>query len=106
MRLSFRDDFRLKHTIYLQQVKKRQDDSFILQVLFRGVESLDFLADVVIHGINFGLVQIRMNSAVQENESINFGHRGMTAQPLTVLSRWAERLALLHEARRMTRHPF
>src|SRR6266851_1565269 len=46
-----------------------------------------------------------MNSPVQEDDSVNFGHRVMSSQPLSIFSLWTKSLALLNETCRMACHP-
>src|SRR6266850_3699565 len=104
-RLELRDEFRLKHIIDFLQIKEWQNHLFILEILFRGIECLDFVVDPIIHRIKFCLGQVRMNSSVQEDVSINFGHGVMSSQPPTVFSLCTKRLALLNETCRMACHP-
>src|SRR5229473_3262290 len=70
-RLELSDNFRLKNIIDFLQIKEWQNKLFIQQIMFRGIKCLDFVMDPVIHRIKFGLGQIRMNSPVQEDDSIN-----------------------------------
>ncbi len=104
-RLQFGDNFRLKDIIDFLQIEEWQNQFFILQILFQGVELLDLVVDPVIDRIELGLGQIGLNSAVQENDSSDFDHRGMSPQPLAVFSLETKRLALLDKACRMPRHP-
>src|SRR5258708_12308614 len=85
-RFEFSDDFRLKQVADFQRIKEWQDQFFILKILFGIIESLDFIADPVVHGINFRFAEIRMNSSVQEDDSFHLGHGGMSPQPVTVFS--------------------
>src|SRR5216684_5710631 len=104
-RLELSDHLRLKHTIDFLQIKEWQNQLFILQVLFRGIKCLDFVVDPLIHRIEFRLGQVRINSPVQEDDSINFSNGGMSSEPLTVFSLRTKRLALLNETCRMPCHP-
>src|SRR6266849_10733706 len=96
-RLELSDDLCLKYIIDFLHSKEGQNQLFILEILFRGIKFLDFVVDSLIHRIQFRFDQVRMNSPVQEDDPINFGHGVMSSQPRTVFSLWTKGLALLNE---------
>src|ERR1700680_2434037 len=87
-RLELSADLRPKHTVDFLQSEEWQNQIFILQILFRGIECLDFVVDPIIYCVKLRLGQLRRNSSVQKDDSINFGHCGMSPQPFTVFSLW------------------
>src|SRR5580658_549568 len=83
-RLALSREFRLDDGGNLLKVKKRENYLLVLQVLFGGIECLDFVADLSIDRIKFHLGQVRMDSAVQENHSANIGQGIVPTQPLAI----------------------
>jgi len=86
-------------------VKKRQNHLAQHQILLGLVKFLNFFMYLRVYLFEFQGNQIRMDSAVQKDDSPDFGYRSMVSQPLPVVSIRTQRFAIFRKASRMFCHP-
>src|SRR5271169_563271 len=83
-RLALSDDLRLDKSGNFLNVKKWENYLLVLQILFEGIEGLDFIANLRIDLVKSHFGHVRTDSAVQEDHSSNLGYGRVLSQPLSI----------------------